>query len=83
MGGGFPVSSTSGKKEFMDTLTRADTIQGGTYNWHPLAMADTFWALFSGVVLWLTSKKILDEKKDYLKQTLDVAFEIFRRGLKK
>ena len=39
LGGGFPVSSTSGKKVFMDTLTRADTIQGGTYNGHPLAMA--------------------------------------------
>jgi hypothetical protein len=50
---------------------------------HPLAMADTFWSLFSGVVLWLTSKKIIDEKKDYLKQTLDVAFEIFGRGIKK
>lgn len=50
---------------------------------HPVALADTFWALFSGVVLWLTSKKIIDERKDYLKQTLDVAFEIFRRGLNK
>ncbi len=50
---------------------------------HPLALADTFWSLFSGVVLWLTSKKIIDEKKDYLKQTLDVAFEIFGRGIKK
>ena len=50
---------------------------------HPVALADTFWALFSGVVLWLTSKKIIDERKDYLKQTLDVGFDIFRRGLKK
>ena len=50
---------------------------------HPTALADTFWALFSGVVLWLTSKKIIDQRKDYLKQTLDVAFEIFRRGLNK
>jgi hypothetical protein len=33
--------------------------------------------------LWLTSKKIIDQRKDYLKQTLDVAFEIFRRGLNK
>ena len=49
---------------------------------HPLALADTFWSLFSGVVLWLTSKKIIDERKDYLKQTLDVAFEIFGRGIK-
>jgi AcrR family transcriptional regulator len=50
---------------------------------HPVALADTFWALFSGVVLWLTSKKIIDQRKDYLKQTLDVAFEIYCRGLKK
>ena len=39
LGGGFPVSSTCGKREIMDTLTRADAIQGGTYNGHPLAMA--------------------------------------------
>jgi glutamate-1-semialdehyde 2,1-aminomutase len=39
LGAGFPVSSTSGKREIMDMLTRADTIQGGTYNGHPLAMA--------------------------------------------
>jgi len=57
--------------------------QGIFIDRHPLALADTFWALFSGVVLWLTSKKIIDQRKDYLKQTLDVAFEIFRRGLNK
>ena len=57
--------------------------QGIFVDRHPLALADTFWALFSGVVLWLTSKKIINEKKDYLKQTLDVAFEIFTRGLRK
>jgi glutamate-1-semialdehyde 2,1-aminomutase len=39
LGGGFPVSSTSGKREIMDALTRGDAIQGGTYNGHPLAMA--------------------------------------------
>jgi len=50
---------------------------------HAVAMADTFWALFSGVVLWLTSKKIIDEQKDYLKQTLEIAFEIFGRGVRK
>jgi AcrR family transcriptional regulator len=50
---------------------------------HAVALADTFWALFSGVVLWLTSKKIIDEQKDYLKQTLEIAFEIFGRGVKK
>ena len=50
---------------------------------HPVALSDTFWALFSGIVLWLTSKKIINQDKDYLKDTLDIAFEIFRRGLKK
>jgi AcrR family transcriptional regulator len=50
---------------------------------HAVALADTFWALFSGVVLWLTSKKIINEQKDYLKQTLEIAFEIFGRGVKK
>ena len=39
LGAGFPVSSTSGKREVMDVLTRAETIQGGTYNGHPLGMA--------------------------------------------
>ncbi len=50
---------------------------------HAVAMADTFWSMFSGVVLWLTSKKIIDEQKDYLKQTLEIAFEIFGRGVRK
>jgi AcrR family transcriptional regulator len=49
---------------------------------HPVALADTFWALFSGVVLWLTSKRIIDQEKDYLKQTLQTAFDIFYKGLK-
>ena len=50
---------------------------------HPVALADTFWSLFSGVVLWLTSKKLIDKEKDYLNETLALAFEIFYRGIKK
>ncbi|MBW1848476.1 MAG: TetR/AcrR family transcriptional regulator [Deltaproteobacteria bacterium] len=50
---------------------------------HPIALADIFWALFSGVVLWEASKKVIDERKDYLKQTLKIAFELFKRGLEK
>ena len=30
---------------------------------HPVALADIFWALFSGVILWTTSKKIINEEK--------------------
>jgi hypothetical protein len=56
--------------------------QGLFIDRHPVAMSDTFLALFSGIVIWLTSKKIINEEKDYLKSTLDIAFEIFRRGIK-
>jgi len=38
--------------------------------------------LFSGVVLWLTSKRLINEEKDYLKQTLELAFEVFGRGIR-
>jgi AcrR family transcriptional regulator len=48
---------------------------------HPIALADIFWSLFSGVVLWEASKKIIDEKKDYLKETLRTAFDIFKGGI--
>ena len=50
---------------------------------HPIAIADIFWSLFSGVVLWESSKKIINDDKDYLKDTLHIAFEIFIKGLKK
>ena len=48
---------------------------------HPIAVADIIWSMFSGVVLWETSKRVLNDDKDYLKQTLEIAFEIFSRGI--
>jgi AcrR family transcriptional regulator len=56
--------------------------QGIFIDRHPVALADTFWSIFSGVILWLTSKKLINESKDFLKETLTVAFEVFHRGLK-
>ena len=50
---------------------------------HPHALADIVWALFSGVVLWENSKRVINEDKDYLKETLETAFEIFGRGIRK
>jgi hypothetical protein len=44
-------------------------------------MADIVWAMFSGVVLWETSKQIINDEKDYLKKTLEIAFAIFGRGI--
>ena len=49
---------------------------------HPVAMADILWGLFSGVILWEESKRIL-ENKDFVKDTLETAFDIFARGIKK
>ena len=48
---------------------------------HPVALSDSFWALFSGVVLWTNSKRIIDKDKDFLKETLDLAFRIFKQGV--
>lgn len=50
---------------------------------HPVALADIFWSMFSGVVLWEASKKIVSADKDYLKSTLATAFEVFERGIRK
>ncbi len=59
-------------------------IQDGVFiDKHPVALADVLWALFSGVVLWEESKKIINGEKDYLKETLEVAFDIFGRGISK
>jgi AcrR family transcriptional regulator len=48
---------------------------------HPFALADILWALFSGIILWEESKRIINEDKDYLKVTLDLAFELLERGI--
>jgi len=48
---------------------------------HPVALADIVWALFSGVVLWEESKRLIDSQKDFLRSTLETAFEIFCRGI--
>ncbi len=50
---------------------------------HPVALADIFWSLFSGVILWESSKSIIKGDKDYLISTLKVAFELFANGLRK
>jgi len=47
----------------------------------PNAVADIVWSLFTGVILWEESKRMMDADKDYLQQTLNVAFEIFARGI--
>ncbi|RLC07301.1 MAG: TetR/AcrR family transcriptional regulator [Deltaproteobacteria bacterium] len=56
--------------------------QGVFIDRHPTALADIFWSLFSGVILWEASKNVINPDKDYLKSTLAVAFDLFCRGIK-
>lgn len=46
-----------------------------------MAQADVVWGLFTGIVLWETSKKMFNTEKNHLKTTLDLAFEILHRGV--
>lgn len=48
---------------------------------HPVALSDIFWSLFSGVVLWTNSKRIINEEKNFLKETLNLAFKVFKQGI--
>ena len=60
-----------------------DGIKKGLFiNRRSIVLADIFWSFFSNVVLWEASKKIIDDNKDYIKQTLGVSFEIFRKSIR-
>ncbi len=45
--------------------------------------ADIIWGIFTGVVFWEESKKTINSRKDFLKPTLDKAFDIFIQGIRK
>jgi AcrR family transcriptional regulator len=48
---------------------------------YPQKLALILWALFSGLVLWEESKRTLNPRKNFLKPTLDMAFEVLARGM--
>ena len=50
---------------------------------HPVALADVLWASYAGIVLWVDSKRLLNDEKDFVKPTLKTAFKVIRKGLKK
>lgn len=45
--------------------------------------ADIIWGMFAGLVMWEEAKKKINPRKDFLRPTLDRAFEIFLRGVRK
>ncbi len=57
--------------------------QGIFIDEHPVALADVLWASYAGIVLWVDSKRLLNDQKDFVKPTLNTAFKIISKGLKK
>lgn len=59
-------------------------IEAGVYiNEYPTALADILWGSYAGVVLWVNSKRLLNNQKDFVKSTLKIAFKIILQGMKK
>jgi len=62
----------------------AKGIQSGKFlNVDPMKIALIIWSMFSGLVVWEESKRALDPRKDFLKATVEIAFEIVGRGISK
>lgn len=57
--------------------------QGIFIDEHPVALADVLWASYAGIVLWVDSKRLLNDQKDFVKSTLTTAFRLISKGLKK
>lgn len=49
---------------------------------HPAAMADVLWGSYAGIVLWVDSKRLLNDQKDFVRPTLRTAFKIMIQGMK-
>ena len=78
------INSTA--RSFMNMM--ADTYDQGVdagilKEGHGIMHADIFWAMFSGLVVWEDTKKQIDPRKDFLKPSLDRAFDIIFWGIQK
>jgi len=59
-------------------------VKAGTFSrGHGLAHADIMWGTFAGLMMWEEAKRRINPQKDFLKSTLDRAFEIFCRGIER
>jgi AcrR family transcriptional regulator len=57
--------------------------EGRFVDHNPIALGDIIWIVFTGSVLWEESKRMTNPRKNYLKPTLDLAIDIFGRGILK
>lgn len=55
--------------------------EGVIHRYHPTAVADIFWSMFTGAVLWEETKKMINPERYTLRESLETAFEILYRGL--
>ncbi len=62
-------------------IFRDGRLANGIIDQPPDDIAEIIWSLFTGVVLWEESKRMINGGKDVLKPTLDAAFDIFARGI--
>jgi len=67
---------------FADTYEEG-VLQGQFKKDQGIILADIIWATFTGLVLWEEAKRKINPRKNFLKPTLDKAFDIFTRGIKK
>lgn len=58
-------------------------VKGSFEKRNHMAVADIIWSMFLGVAILEEAKHRLDSKKDFIKSTLDVSFEILLNGIKK
>ena len=71
-------------KKSMNTIAGIfkDGIEKGIIvNRQPDILAEIFWSLFSGVVLWESSKKNINGSRNNFKDILGTAFRIFQNGI--
>lgn len=47
----------------------------------PTVVADIFWAMFTGAVLWEETKKITNPQRYMLRENIETAFDLLFRGL--
>jgi AcrR family transcriptional regulator len=52
-----------------------------TFKGHPIALADIFWSVFTGLILWEESKASLKAGPNHLDATVELAAEMFYRAL--
>jgi AcrR family transcriptional regulator len=57
--------------------------QGVFVEGHGMLHADIIWSLFTGIVVYEEAKTRLNPHKKFLKPTIDKAFNVFVRGIKK